>query len=176
MTLISHVLSCRPCDCSPEQVRAAARPPRRRPPLSSAPALVSCPRPCLSCHPEPSYALPSTPVALSVPVPSSPANLRRGSERRHRWRSWNPSRACRWISGVHPRSGGLGLIRLDLISTVCFGSGRSGARPRSCSVAGSSLLVPLTQVAILPVPPMSCARPRDLISDVRSRSSIPLRV
>jgi hypothetical protein len=66
------------------------------------------------------------PMAPSASTPSSSANLRRRRERHHRWRSGNPARGCHWISGVHPRSSGLGLIRLDLISTVCFGSGRSG--------------------------------------------------
>jgi hypothetical protein len=88
---------------------------------------------------------------------------------------------------VHPRSDGLGLIRIDLISTVCFGSGRSGARPRLLSVAGSNRSVCLpTSVADLPGPLVSaCPRPRarlrDLFSvvDLRSdgrESPIPVHV
>jgi hypothetical protein len=99
------------------------------------------------------------PRGPSAPAPSSPTILR-GLERRHRWRLWNPGRACRWISGVHPRSGRLGLIRLDLISTLCFGSDRSGlcALARAPAI-GPGLSALLTQVAVFPGPPISRARP-----------------
>jgi hypothetical protein len=58
---ISRVLLYHPRNCSSEQVCATARPPRRRPPLFGAPALVLFPRPCPSCHPKPSRALLSAP-------------------------------------------------------------------------------------------------------------------
>jgi hypothetical protein len=41
----------------------------RKLPLSSAPAPVSCPRPYLPCHPEPSCALPSVPWPAACPHP-----------------------------------------------------------------------------------------------------------
>jgi hypothetical protein len=70
-----------------------------------------------------------------VLVPSLPAKLRRGVRRRHRWPPKNPARACHWISGVHLRSNGPDLNKLDLISTIQLRSGRSNAcpRPRPCS-------------------------------------------
>jgi hypothetical protein len=48
------------------------------------------------------------------------------------------------ISGIHPRSGGPGLIRSELIPVVCFGSDRSDPRPRSWSAYGLSQLALLT--------------------------------
>jgi hypothetical protein len=61
MPFISHVLPCRLCDCSLEQVCAAARPPHHRRPLSGVPLSVPCQQPCPPCHPEPSCALPGAP-------------------------------------------------------------------------------------------------------------------
>jgi hypothetical protein len=69
MPLISHVLPCRPRNCSPEQVRAAARPPHSRLPLSGVPTLVPRPRPCPPCHLEPSYVLPSVLWPPTCPRP-----------------------------------------------------------------------------------------------------------
>jgi hypothetical protein len=114
----------------------------------------------VSAVPPRTFLCPSQrPVARSVPAPSSPANLHCASERCHLWWWWNPDRACYWISGVHPRSSGLGLIRIDLISVVRFGSGRSGVRPHSRSTSGSdqSVLLP-TSVTDRPSPLVS-ARP-----------------
>jgi hypothetical protein len=140
MPLFSHVLPCCSRNRSPEWFA---------PPLSCSAADCHSRVPLRWCRVDNHvrraisnlhvpFPTPRSPSALA---PTSPANLHSGSERRHRWRSWNPGRACHWISGVHLRSGGLGLITLDLISTVHFGSGRSSARPRSRSVARSGLSV-----------------------------------
>jgi hypothetical protein len=110
------------------------------------------------------------PVAPSTLARSSLVNLHHGHERRHRWRSWNPSCARHWISGVHTRSGDLGLIRVDLISTIHFGFDRSGARPRSRSVVGPSLSATLTQGRCLPCP--TCEPRSPAGSDLRRSFAI----
>jgi hypothetical protein len=91
-----------------------------------------------------------------------------------------------WILSVHPRSGGLGLIRSEVIPTVHSGFERPDPRHRPCSAArpdSQSCLRSLTPPG-LPVSARRAfarARPWDLISVIRLRScgrdgSIPLRV
>jgi hypothetical protein len=131
--LFPRLLPCPSSDCSPEQVSPVVGPLRRG--LRPLVPLCRC-----HAHDRVRRATPNPlvpfPTSHGPNAPSSLVNLHCGSERRHRWRSWNPDRACRWISGVHPRSGGLGLTRIDLISVVRFGSGCLSARPRSLSAAG----------------------------------------
>jgi hypothetical protein len=94
--------------------------------------------------------------------------------------------AGRWISGVRPRSGGLDLIRTDLISTVRCRSSSSAPLPSpapllmgpACQPCPRSL-TPRAHLSALAVRPR--AQLRDLISVVRSWSCgpdypIPLRV
>jgi hypothetical protein len=63
--------------------------------------------------------------------------LRRRVGRRRHWQPKNPARACRWISGVHPRLDGPVLNELDLIIIIRWGSDHLDQCPRSrpCSWA-----------------------------------------
>jgi hypothetical protein len=102
--LISLVLPCHPRNCSPEQVCAAARPPRCRLPLSGAPTSVSCPRLCPPCHPKPSRALPMPQVPPDAAALTPPTMFRCGVGRRRRWQPGKPTRVGHLISDVHPES------------------------------------------------------------------------
>ena len=161
MPLISHVLPCCSRNCSSEWFAHRWAAPPQTVTLGCAGVVPTT----VSAVTSRTFLCPSQrPVAPGASAPSSPANLRCRSERRHRWRSWNPGRA--WISGVHSRSVGLGFIRLDLISTVHFKSGRSGARPHSRSADGSGLSVQLT---LGRCPPCPTCQPH---SPVRARSPV----
>jgi hypothetical protein len=88
--------------------------------------------------------------------------------------------ACRWISGVRPRSSGLDLIRPNLILTAQSRSNRSPLSPSPAPLLlGTAYqpcpgsLTPRVHLSALAARPRPRARPRDLISAVRSGSCGP---
>jgi hypothetical protein len=98
-----------------------------------------------------------------------------------------PAIGC-WISGVRPRSGGLDLIRADLISCLQSRSGHSPLSPSptplplgsTCQPRPGSL-TPQAHLLALAARPRQRARLRDLISAIcsglcNSNYPIPLRV
>jgi hypothetical protein len=97
-----------------------------------------------------------------------------------------PDHAGRWILDVHPRSSGLGLIRIDLISAAHCRSGRSGLSltyALSLGPARQSYLRSLTPRAHLSalVAYPRARPPADLFSAVHFRSDgqyslVPLRM
>jgi hypothetical protein len=92
---------------------------------SGAPAPELCPWLSPPCHPECARVLLQSPRALSWSCSRLRRDLAAGTSGAAALRIGRPDRAGRWIPDVHPRSGGLGLIRTDLISAARCRSGRS---------------------------------------------------
>jgi hypothetical protein len=108
-----------------------------------------------------------------VVVPLPLAKHRRRVGRATAGSSATPAQARHQISGVHLRSDDPTSIKPDLILTVLFGSGRSGARPCSRSAAGhgrSISLAPrsLTPLARLSTPALAPSLRSILAVDLRS--------
>jgi hypothetical protein len=88
-------------------------------------------------------------------------------------RTHHPDRAGRRISDVHPRSGGLGLIKTDPIATVRCESNCSAPLPSPVPLSLGpacqpylGLLTPRAHLSVLAARPHPRARLRDLISAV----------
>jgi hypothetical protein len=96
----------------------------------------------------------------------------------------DPAQSCHGISGIHLRSGGPDLNRLDLILIVCSGSDRADPSPHPCPCCWArSVSPPRPRVADLPGPLVSArSRPcSNLISAIDPRYNgrglpIPLRL
>jgi hypothetical protein len=114
-------------------LRAIARRSEYAPPLGHSvafcalwcPALALCPRLSPPCHPECARVLLQSPRALPWSCPRLRRDLAAGTSGTAALRTGRPDRAGRWIPDVHPRSGGLGLIRTDLILVARCRSSRS---------------------------------------------------
>jgi hypothetical protein len=112
--------------------RRRATPPRSAPCGAPVPAL--CPRLSSQCHPECARVLPQSLRPLSWLCPCLQRDLAVETSGAAAIRTGRPNRVGRWISDVHSRSGGLGLIRADLILVVCCRSSRSDF-PLTCAPA-----------------------------------------
>jgi hypothetical protein len=138
------------------------------------PSPVLCPRLSPPCHPECARVLPRSPRAFPWSCPRLRRDLAAGTSSAAALKNGRLDLTGRWIPDVHSRSGGLGLIRTDLISAARCRSGRSDLPLTSAPTARPSLSV-LSQVAGAPTPPVSaCRAPTrssvDLISTVDLRS------
>jgi hypothetical protein len=160
---------CRPGFCAiarrSKSTRRWAAPPRSTP--SSAPVPVLCPWLSPPCRPECARVLPQPPRALPSSCPRLRRDLAVGMSGTTALKISRPDLAGRWISGIHPRSGGLGLIRTDLISVARCRSDRLDL-PLTCAPAAGPGLLVLPQVTDALSSPISARRALAARSSARS--------
>jgi hypothetical protein len=135
--------------------RRWAIPPRSAPFGAPAPAL--CPQLSPPCRPKCARVFSQSPSALSWLCPRLRRDLTVETSGAATLKTDRPDHAGRWIPDVHPRSGGLGLIRTDLILTARCRSGRSDLPLTRAPATRLGLLV-LPQAANAPSPPINARR------------------
>jgi hypothetical protein len=124
---------------------------------SGALAPVLCPRLSPPCRPKCARVLPQPPRALLWPCPRLRRDLAAGTSGTVALKTGCPNLAGRWIPDIHPISGGLGLIRSNLISVARCRSGRLDLPLTRAPAVGPGPSV-LPQVTDAPIPVISVRR------------------